>query len=191
MSLREATLVVPLLPSSTLRSTIERAGGPSSSLMVNVWIVLPPKLAFDGFDKVNVTVSFGSSSVSSASETVIFCVVVPAANVTVPAEALRALEGRRPQLIIADYRLAAGEADGVTQAVRLNAAAADGRIPMLLVTGSVEPEVAEQAQAHGLRVVYKPAGRERLLRAVAQVLEAGSPAAALPPPRSPAGEVLG
>lgn len=106
-------------------------------------------------------------------------------------EALRALEGRRPQLIIADYRLAAGEADGATQAVRLNAATGGGRTPMLLVTGSVEPEVAEQAQAHGMRVVYKPAGRERLLRTVAQVLEAARPVAARPPPVSEAGEVAG
>ncbi len=62
--------------------------------------------------------------------------------------------GRMPDLLIVDHRLGAG-ANGIEVAQRIRQAL-DPEIPALLVTGSITPDLAEQARAAGLTFMLKP-----------------------------------
>ena len=62
--------------------------------------------------------------------------------------------GRMPSLLIVDHRLGAGE-NGIEVAQRIRQAL-DPEIPAILVTGSITPDLAEQARAAGLAFMLKP-----------------------------------
>ena len=62
--------------------------------------------------------------------------------------------GRMPDLLIVDHRLGAGEM-GIEVAQRIRHAL-DPEIPAILVTGSITPDLAEQARAAGLDFMLKP-----------------------------------
>ncbi|MCS6786408.1 MAG: ATP-binding protein [Thiobacillaceae bacterium] len=101
--------------------------------------------------------------------------------------------GRRPDVIVTDYRLTAG-ATGLEAIARVRAAlGAD--IPAVLVTGDTAPETIRTIDASGLPVLHKPI-RPAKLRAVlsaqlqrarlsAEQAPAAAPADSIP--RSPAG----
>ena len=59
-------------------------GAPSSSWMINVWPVVPPRVALAGALRSTRRVSSSSSVLSFTTATVMVSVVVPAANVRVP-----------------------------------------------------------------------------------------------------------
>jgi signal transduction histidine kinase len=83
--------------------------------------------------------------------------------------------GRIPDLLIVDHRLGTGE-NGIDVAQRIRQAL-DPEIPAILVTGSITPDLAEQARAAGLGFMLKPvtatALRERIDAALK--LESTSP----------------
>jgi signal transduction histidine kinase len=62
--------------------------------------------------------------------------------------------GSMPSLLIVDHRLGAGE-NGIEVAQRIRQAL-DPEIPAILVTGSITPDLAEQARAAGLEFMLKP-----------------------------------
>ena len=62
--------------------------------------------------------------------------------------------GSMPSLLIVDHRLGVGE-NGIEVAQRIRQAL-DPEIPAILVTGSITPDLAEQARAAGLAFMLKP-----------------------------------
>ncbi|MBK8065272.1 MAG: response regulator [Betaproteobacteria bacterium] len=83
-------------------------------------------------------------------------------------EALRkvAAERRRPDLVLADYRLG----DGLTGVQAVHALARSvGSIPAILVTGDTDPARLRDAQASGIPLLHKPV-REAQLRAAIEGL---------------------
>ena len=59
-------------------------GGESLSIMVRVWVVIEPKLALIGFDRVTRMVSLGSFKASSTMSMEMLRVVTPGAKLRVP-----------------------------------------------------------------------------------------------------------
>jgi signal transduction histidine kinase/CheY-like chemotaxis protein len=88
-------------------------------------------------------------------------------------EALRQA-GRKPDFLVADFRLAEGEGDGVGAIAALRAEY--GSLPALVVSG--EPDLAERDL--GVPVLQKPVTPERLLECLRQALPAAAGAAARP-----------
>ena len=76
-------LVVPVSPSTTVASAIDTVGATSSLVMVPVALA-SDRVAPEGFDKVTVTVSPGSTVVSPRTPMLIVCETWPAAKVSVP-----------------------------------------------------------------------------------------------------------
>ncbi|WP_084536641.1 hybrid sensor histidine kinase/response regulator [Azospirillum halopraeferens] len=68
-------------------------------------------------------------------------------------ERLRA-DGRRPDIIVSDYRLREGRVG--TEVILGVRELAGADIPGVILTGETGPECLEDAARHGLRVVYKP-----------------------------------
>ncbi len=77
-------------------------------------------------------------------------------------------EPRRPDLIICDYRLRAGE-NGITVIDRLRSEY-NHDIPALLITGDTAPERISEAMQSGLPVMHKPLAADRLQLTVDQLL---------------------
>ena len=76
---------VPVSPSARLVSAIEIDGAVTlSSLAMMPVATAWPKVAPEGFDRVTITVSSGSTTVSPRIPTVTVCEVCPAAKVSVP-----------------------------------------------------------------------------------------------------------
>ena len=88
------------------------------------------------------------------------------------AEAVGLLEacGRRPDFVVADYRLQGG-ATGA-QAIAAIGLHCGGPVPGILVTGDTEPERLAEAKIRGLRLLIKPVSGEALARVIAEVAEA-------------------
>lgn len=84
------------------------------------------------------------------------------------AQAALAERGRRPQLIIADYRLR----DGETGAGAIGALQAEhgADIPAILVTGDTAPERLREAQASGYHLLAKPLAPAQLRALVRYLL---------------------
>jgi PAS domain S-box-containing protein len=85
------------------------------------------------------------------------------------AEARAAVEREHPAVVLADYRLADGDPDGLNLLVEL-CRACDPATPGALVTADHSPAVAERARDHGfplLRKPVKPAALRALLGALA------------------------
>ena len=77
------TAAVPSPPPAAAASKAT-AGGWSSSVMVTVWVVIPPRVTLTVSPRVTWTVSFSSSVVSLTTETWMVSTVVPALKVRVP-----------------------------------------------------------------------------------------------------------
>ena len=80
-------------------------------------------------------------------------------------EALRkvAAESRRPDLVLADYRLG----DGLTGVQAVHALARSvGSIPAILVTGDTDPARLRDAQASGIPLLHKPVKEAQLRAAI-------------------------
>ena len=77
-------------------------------------------------------------------------------------------EPKRPDLIICDYRLRAGE-NGITEIARLRSEY-NHDIPALLITGDTAPERLSEAMKSGLPVLHKPLGADRLRLIIDELL---------------------
>ena len=86
------------------------------------------------------------------------------------ADALAAVRNRRPDVVIADYRLAPGET-GVALVERMRDAY--GPIPALIVTGDRTEEARRAASAARLPVVDKGADLRTLCDTITAVLSRG------------------
>jgi len=80
--------------------------------------------------------------------------------------------GRMPDLLIVDHRLGAGEM-GIEVAQRIRQAL-DPEIPAILVTGSITPNLAEQARAAGLAFMLKPVTSTDLRERISAALKLDS-----------------
>ena len=77
---------------------------------------------------------------------------------------LTALDQRKPDIVISDYRLLAGETGfQVVQSVR---AAFDNTLPAIITTGDTNPNLIREMARHGIDIHYKPLQMEKLLSAV-------------------------
>lgn len=83
-------------------------------------------------------------------------------------EALAALRGAQPDLIIADHRLRGSET-GIALLQRTREAASE--IPALLITGDTAPEVLAHAQRIGLMLLHKPVHEQALRGAIAEAVK--------------------
>ncbi|HYC02119.1 MAG TPA: PAS domain S-box protein [Azospirillaceae bacterium] len=77
---------------------------------------------------------------------------------------LVARAGRRPDLIVSDYRLKRGEIG--TDAVRAVRATAGGDIPAILLTGESSLDSQRDAEAEGMQVIHKPVTPRQLVAAL-------------------------
>jgi len=82
-------------------------------------------------------------------------------------EALATLNGKPPDLIIADHRLRGNE-NGIELVRRVRSKA--GAVPALLITGDKAAQLVSEAQQLGLELLHKPVSERALRRAIAQVL---------------------
>jgi len=76
--------------------------------------------------------------------------------------------GKIPALLIVDHRLGTNE-DGIALAQRLRREL-DPEIPALLVSGSITPELAEQARIAGLDFLLKPVTADKFQKAIQAAL---------------------
>jgi len=83
--------------------------------------------------------------------------------------------GRLPDLLIVDYRLGNGE-NGMDVAQRLRSEL-DPEIPAILVTGSITPDLGEQARQRNFEFMLKPVLPEKLRACILTALGHGLPAA--------------
>lgn len=79
-------------------------------------------------------------------------------------EAVRHLDGRRPDLILTDWRLGEGRTGG--QAIDRIRGLFDGDIPAMVLTGESSPAWFRDMQALGLSVFLKPIDLARLRVAI-------------------------
>jgi len=98
------------------------------------------------------------------------CLVVAAES---GSDALAGLagDGRRPDLIISDYRLADGHT-GIEAIQRLRSAFR-APIPAFLITGDIVPERLREASANGFHLLHKPLGPMALRAMLNQILKGG------------------
>ena len=89
-------------------------------------------------------------------------------------------ECRRPDLIISDYRLAAG-ATGIEAIARLREAF-DAQIPAFLISGDTAPERLQDASRSDFQLLHKPVPPMRLRAVLNQLLKAPATAVALSEP---------
>ena len=87
------------------------------------------------------------------------------------AVAALALDGSRPDLIMADYRLADGKT-GI-EAIKTLRGLVDPALPAVIVTGDIAPASAHSLAESGLRVLHKPV-RQAKMRALLRHLLEGS-----------------
>jgi CheY-like chemotaxis protein len=82
---------------------------------------------------------------------------------------LVALDQRRPDILISDYRLRAGETGfQVVQSVR---AAFDNALPAIIATGDTDPTLMREMAAHGVTIHYKPLHMDKLQSAISEATE--------------------
>lgn len=74
-----------------------------------------------------------------------------------------------PDLLICDYRLPESET-GVDVINRLRASL-DARLPCLLISGDLDPDLGRLAHTHGIRLLRKPVQAHRLARALVELLD--------------------
>ena len=88
------------------------------------------------------------------------------------AVAALALDGTRPDLIIADYRLADGKT-GI-EAIETFRGLVDPALPAVIVTGDIAPASAHSLAESGLRVLHKPVRQAKLRALLRHLLETRS-----------------
>jgi DNA-binding NtrC family response regulator len=72
--------------------------------------------------------------------------------------------GPKPDIVISDYRLLAGETGfQVAQSV---GAAFDNALPAIITTGDTNPNLMREIARHGIVIHYKPLQMEKLLSTV-------------------------
>ncbi|GAB6041936.1 ATP-binding response regulator [Endothiovibrio diazotrophicus] len=99
------------------------------------------------------------------------------------APARQAAEILRPELVISDLRLPAGQS-GFQAIAAVRAALGRPRLPALLVTGDTSPERLREAAANEIPLVHKPILAEQLYRHIMALLDGGGgndPAPPSPP----------
>ncbi|CAO3409838.1 PAS domain-containing hybrid sensor histidine kinase/response regulator [Azospirillum largimobile] len=86
-------------------------------------------------------------------------------------EALRR-SGRRPDLVVADYRLREGRfgTEAVAGIRKLFEEAGGPPVPGLILTGETGPECERDAAAHGLGIIHKPVTPRQLSHALGELL---------------------
>jgi signal transduction histidine kinase/ActR/RegA family two-component response regulator len=85
------------------------------------------------------------------------------------AEALDLAAALAPDIVLADFRLAAGS-DGIDAIAQLRER--HGHLPAVLVTGDTAPDRLREAQRAGLATLHKPVTLNRLLEAIERELSA-------------------
>ncbi|NUB14811.1 response regulator, partial [Azospirillum brasilense] len=87
---------------------------------------------------------------------------------TVGDEAIRLLDeaGRRPDVILADYRLRHGKTG--PEALRAIHAHCRASIPSIILTGDTAPERIVEAQRSGFAILHKPVSSHHLKQVVAE-----------------------
>ena len=75
---------------------------------------------------------------------------------------------RKPDIIVADYRLRGGRVG--TEAIVKIRELFDSNIPGVILTGETGPECAEDAAAHGFSIAHKPITSRQLSMAVEKLL---------------------
>jgi len=80
--------------------------------------------------------------------------------------------GRRPDIVIADYRLHDGRTG--TEAVLAVRALFDRRIPGLILTGETDPKFLRECTGHDVGIAHKPVMPSQLGRALDQQLNAAA-----------------
>ena len=101
-------------------------------------------------------------------------------------DALKRLErsGRRPDIVVADYRLREGRVG--TEAILCIRQRWGETVPGIILTGETGPEAQRDATAHGLRVIHKPVTPRQLGKALDRHrTDAPTLPAALPTDRVP------
>ena len=78
---------------------------------------------------------------------------------------------RKPDIIVADYRLRGGRVG--TEAIVKIRELFDSNIPGVILTGETGPECAEDAAAHGFSIAHKPITSRQLNMAVEKLLARG------------------
>jgi CheY-like chemotaxis protein len=106
------------------------------------------------------------------------CQVETAASGDAAVAAL-AQDGRKPDLIISDSRLADGET-GIEAIERLRAAAGT-HIPAFVITGDTAPERLREASAAGFHLLQKPVSPLALRTTLNRLLKANDAVVASPP----------
>lgn len=91
------------------------------------------------------------------------------------------VEGRTPDLVIADYRLPRG--DEGTDAIQSIRRRWGKDIPGLLLTGESDPKRLDKATASGFQVVKKPIQPDKLKAVVAEQIDSTNPRTKIAPPR--------
>ena len=104
------------------------------------------------------------------------CTVLAAASTAAAIDALAA-RGAHPDLIVSDCRLGA-DATGIDAIARVRAAAGDGAVPALLISGDTAPERLREASASGHRLLHKPLTPMALRAMLNRLLVTGRTAAA-------------
>jgi CheY-like chemotaxis protein len=94
--------------------------------------------------------------------------VLAAGSTDQAVERLRAA-GRRPDIVVADYRLREGRF-GTEAILRIRDLYGDAGIPGVILTGETGPECAEDAARYGLTVAHKPITARQLSSAVEKLL---------------------
>lgn len=89
-----------------------------------------------------------------------------------------AAQPQRPDLIIADYRLASGTT-GIQVIERLRAESGVA-IPAFLISGDTAPERLRHAREHGIQLLHKPVAPMRLRAMLNSLLDPGQAAVAAP-----------
>ncbi len=83
--------------------------------------------------------------------------------------------GRRPDIVVADYRLREGRY-GTEAVTRIRALFDDGQddpIPGVILTGETGPDCERDAAAHGLGIIHKPVTPRQLSHALGQLFGTG------------------
>ena len=82
---------------------------------------------------------------------------------------LESLARRIPDIVISDYRLAAGETGFDVIAAARNVFGAD--LPAVLITGDTEPSLIRSMAGRGIALLYKPLELDALLSCIGEVTE--------------------
>jgi signal transduction histidine kinase len=87
-------------------------------------------------------------------------------------EALKSVAAARPDIVLADMRLRAGDS-GIAAVTAIRAAL--GPVPALLVSGDTAPNRLQEASRAGIRLLHKPVSMDLLRSAIEEAIQKGQP----------------